>query len=151
MMGVAGLVAALTLIPLAYLLLRAVDGGADALEAAGGPVADADLTSVNLARPVRDGEQIRVLLHEVNQGKGAALRRGFGHALDRGEVQFFQQLPVQIDPQRKKSATAATLSDEIAPEPLSAIALKITSVPGARPDTSWNTRYGAWSSVPIGV
>lgn len=32
----------------------------DALEAAGGPMADADLTTVNLARPVRDGEQIRV-------------------------------------------------------------------------------------------
>jgi competence protein ComEA len=54
----------------------AVPGGSrvvDALEAVGGPTADADLTTVNLARLVRDGEQIRVGLPpdpSVAQGSG---------------------------------------------------------------------------------
>lgn len=40
--------------------LRAGARVADALDAAGGPSADADLTDINLARPVEDGEQVHV-------------------------------------------------------------------------------------------
>lgn len=43
-------------------LVRLVPGArvADAVEMAGGPTAEADLAALNLARPVHDGEQIRV-------------------------------------------------------------------------------------------
>ena len=50
---------------------------ADALEAAGGPAADADLARVNLARPLIDGEQVFVPRPgEVLQGAPAVLPPG---------------------------------------------------------------------------
>lgn len=36
----------------------------DAIDAAGGPTDDAQLDSINLARPLADGEQVRVLTHD---------------------------------------------------------------------------------------
>lgn len=49
--------------------LRPGDRVGDAIEAAGGAVPEADLDAVNLARPVQDGEQIRIPLpgEEVEQ------------------------------------------------------------------------------------
>jgi len=44
---------------------------ADAIDAAGGPAADADTDQLNLARPLADGEQVR-----VPRGGGGHLNRG---------------------------------------------------------------------------
>ena len=47
--------------------------------------------------PVREGSPLRVLFHERNKGKGAALRTGFG--LARNEVIIVQDADLEYDPQ----------------------------------------------------
>jgi glycosyltransferase involved in cell wall biosynthesis len=54
-----------------------------------------DGTREELAR-IEQAENVRVLLHEINQGKGAALRTGFQAA--RGEVVIVQDADLEYDP-----------------------------------------------------
>lgn len=58
---------------------------ADAVEAAGGPTSEADLSGVNLARPVTDGEQIHVPRPgETPEAAGGAAAEAPGGAPDPG-------------------------------------------------------------------
>src|SRR5262245_51603749 len=45
---------------------------------------------------LKDHEDIKIVLHEVNRGKGAALRTGFQHA--RGDVIIIQDADLEYDP-----------------------------------------------------
>jgi glycosyltransferase involved in cell wall biosynthesis len=45
---------------------------------------------------LKDHEDIKIVLHEVNRGKGAALRTGFQHA--RGDVIIVQDADLEYDP-----------------------------------------------------
>jgi glycosyltransferase involved in cell wall biosynthesis len=44
----------------------------------------------------RDQNDLKLILHETNQGKGAALKTGFGHA--RGDVVLIQDADLEYDP-----------------------------------------------------
>ncbi len=50
-----------------------------------------------LLREKIDGVSARVIYHEVNQGKGAALRTGFAHAT--GDIVIVQDADLEYDPQ----------------------------------------------------
>jgi competence protein ComEA len=95
----------------------------DAIDAAGGPAARADLASVNLARPVADGEQIVVA------------RRG-------------AQLPGPVP-----AATSATSGAPTAPLDLNtATEPDLESLPGVGPVLAqrvldWRAQHGPFSSV----
>jgi glycosyltransferase involved in cell wall biosynthesis len=57
----------------------------------------ADGTRERLAKIARTGEDVRVLFHEVNRGKGAALRTGLAAAT--GEIVIVQDADLEYDPQ----------------------------------------------------
>lgn len=79
--------------------LRAGDRVADALDAAGGPTAEASLASLNLARPLVDGEQVLVPTTEEAAAPGDTdARAGAGAVLPGGRLDL-------------NSATAADLEE----------------------------------------
>jgi competence protein ComEA len=66
--------------------LRGGDRVADALEAAGGATTDASLSSLNLARPLVDGEQVLVPTVAEEEAAGAVGAEGGGAAAGASEL-----------------------------------------------------------------
>ena len=79
------------------------DGSREFLEA----VAASDLAAVEGARPVNENRVV-VLLQERNQGKGAALRRGFAAAT--GDIVIVQDADLEYDPRDIPRVVAPILS-----------------------------------------
>jgi competence protein ComEA len=70
----------------------------DAVFAAGGFATDADQSSINLARPLSDGEQILVLTQQASQASGAIGGAGVGAAtpsvnINRADLAALDSLP----------------------------------------------------------
>lgn len=63
--------------------------GQDALDAAGGPLVDANLEAFNLARPLQDGEQLRV----PHIGEPTPGQAGFPININTADVEQLSQLP----------------------------------------------------------
>jgi glycosyltransferase involved in cell wall biosynthesis len=61
-----------------------------------------ELTLPSSGRPIR-AENIRVLFQQRNQGKGAALRRGFQEA--RGDIVVIQDADLEYDPENLRNLT----------------------------------------------
>jgi glycosyltransferase involved in cell wall biosynthesis len=69
-----------------------------------------DGTREQLAAIDGDGRGIRVILHPRNQGKGAALRTGFGAA--RGRFVIIQDADLEYDPEEYPKLLAPLLNDQ---------------------------------------
>jgi glycosyltransferase involved in cell wall biosynthesis len=78
------------------------DGTAAFLAELGGREAsDLVATTISSGRRLLPAANVRVLFQETNQGKGAALRRGFREA--RGEIVIIQDADLEYDPQNYHS------------------------------------------------
>jgi glycosyltransferase involved in cell wall biosynthesis len=63
----------------------------------GQAIADGQECRENSCESLADRLQVRVLTHQINQGKGAALRTGFQHA--RGEIVIVQDADLEYSPE----------------------------------------------------